>query len=113
MASGSIEETESTVDESEARFDGAESCLGEESDVDDDFSSVSSKRSTSKPTATNKSKFEPTRKDKADLLMDKAINILDNNKKAPTVEDEDDTYCKHLAFQLKGLTRLGEEIRQI
>jgi hypothetical protein len=42
------------------------------------------------------------KKDKSDELLEKAITFLDNKK--PRVTDgEDDIYCKHLAFQLKGL----------
>lgn len=99
-----MDETESTLDETETRFDGTESYFGEESDVEDtqeDFSKVS-KRSTSKPITNKKRKLEPTKKEKADQLLDKAMQILDN-RKPRAVEDEDETYCKHLAFQLKGL----------
>lgn len=36
------------------------------------------------------------------MLLDKAITALDN-RKSPSAETEDDVFCKHLAFQLKGL----------
>lgn len=59
------------------------------------------KRSTSKP-LPKKVKVTAGPVSKSDILLDKAISILDKKQRKPAeVEDQEDVFAKHIAYQLR------------
>ena len=90
-------------EEEEEEGEGEGEGEGEEDSEEENFQENNSQvpRSTSRPTKRKKP-TKPTN-DKADEVLDKVITFLESRKESRVADDEDDTYCKHLAFQLKGL----------